>query len=315
MCHRLAPEGDETLFRHFKNTKAMDLVSGRTIVVADASDALASAWEKLILNDVLSVPVMQNGKAFGFLDVVDILSFLMQGELDDQKRVQKFKKAKCGDVSNHSERDMFLKLVETADMWTACNVMADFGKLHRVPIVNLEDALVGLISQSDVLEWIQPFIEENEIGNKTIKEIGLGMDKDVISIPSSKTVREAFLLLLKHNVSGIAVTGKLGELYGNICATDINYIVKSGPDAMTFELLDQTVEQFMKELPPNPIFGYNPIFITPVDSIRVLVRKLVDSHIHRIFVVHNAMHICGIISLIDVISYLLNKAAPQIPEK
>jgi len=287
-------------------------VSGRSIIVVDADEPVANAWEKFIQNNILSLPVQKEGKAIGFLDIIDILSFLLKDDrVDDKKRIKKFENAKCAEVSNHSERDTFLRVYKTADMWTACNVMVDFGKLHRIPIIHETGDLVGLVSQTDVLKWIQPYIEESEIGNRTILETGLGLDKSVIKIDKGKTTREAFKLILEHNISGIAVTGVFEELYGNISGTDFKIVFET--NATDFELLDLTIEEFMKRIPPNPIFGYNPIFVTPQDSLKVLVRKFVDPGVHRIFVVHNVMKICGIISMIDFIKFLLQEASPQVP--
>jgi len=109
-------------------------------------------------------------------------------------------------------------------------------------------------------------------------------------------------------VSGIAVTDAFNRLYGNISATDLNII---GPDYSAFDQLTLSVEEYMKAIPPNRIFGFNPIFIKLVDPLKLLVKMFVDSGIHRIYVVHNVMRICGIISMIDLIKYIIQVAAPK----
>jgi len=195
-------------------------------------------------------------------------------------------------------------------MWTACNALSDFGKLHRLPITR-DHTILGILSQSEVIQWIHPYIEMNDnLGNKSVQEAGFVHNKEVVSINKSRPVKEAFQLILQHKVSGIAVTGDIDQLYGNISATDFNEI---GRDEHFLETLNQPIEKFMKVIPPNPVFGLNPIFTTPTETILVLVRKFAATHVHRIYVVHNAMRICGIISLIDLIKYLIHEAVPKIP--
>jgi len=97
-------------------------------------------------------------------------------------------------------------------------------------------------------------------------------------------------------------------IYMEILATDFKYI--GGPEAKSLDDLDLAIEEYMHKIPPNKIFGLNPVHIRPVDSFTVLIRKLVDSKVHRVYVVHSALKISGVISLIDIIKFVLNEIRP-----
>jgi len=213
---------------------------------------------------------------------------------------------------NHSKRDPLIRVVETANMWTACNVMNDFGKLHRIPVISDENEhLLGLISQIDVIAWLQNYVESNpSLGDRSVGETKLGTNSNVISINKSRTANEAFNLILENKVSGIAITGDFGDLYGNLSATDFKYIGGGGPDAKTLDDLNLSIEEYMHKIPPNKVFGLNPIHIRAVDPFKVLIRKLVDSKVHRVYVVHTALRISGVISLIDIIKFILHEINP-----
>jgi len=53
----------------------------------------------------------------------------------------------------------------------------------------------------------------------------------------------------------------------------------------------------MKLVPPHPLFGLNPIFVRPSDSLRMVFRKFVDSGVHRLYVVQDTFEIVGVISV------------------
>jgi len=243
-----------------------------------------------------------------FLDVIDILSYVLKNS--ESEPISTIIHKPCGPMVNHSKRDPLIRVVEKANLWTACNVMNDFGRLHRIPVIS-DDAgrLLGLVSQMDVIEWLQNYVESNpSLGERSVEETKLGNTSNVVSINKSRTAREAFKLILDNKVSGIAITGDFDDLYGNLSATDFKYI--GGPEAKSLDDLDLAIEEYMHKIPPNKIFGLNPVHIRPVDSFKVLIRKLVDSKVHRVYVVHSALKISGVISLIDIIKFVLNEIRP-----
>jgi len=283
------------------------VAASQDLVVASTEETLDSAWNKLITHHFLSLPVVKDKKPHGFVDVLDILAYVMQG-LTGCKALSELLGVNCQGIANYSQKDDLLRVIKTANMWTAISVMIDFGNLHRLPIIESDNNLFALLSQSDVIKWLQDFIEKDEIGDRSIEEMKIG-SKEVVGISKNTTIRIAFALIVKHKVSGIAVTGEFGELWGNISATDLKYMKDNSTQFQ--EHLNLTVEEYMTKIPPNYVFGYNPIFIRPVDPFKVLIRKIVDSKIHHIYIVEDAFKILGIISLIDLLKYILQESQQQ----
>jgi len=205
---------------------------------------------------------------------------------------------------NLSHRHPFIRAADTANMWTLLNAMIDFGLLHRMPVVD-DKNIVGLLAQSDVVSWIQGFLESDPIGNKAIRDTSMGEQKEVIQIHKDQTMKEAFTKIKESKISGIAVVSEFDSLYGNVSASDVKMV---GMKSDIFMKLNQTVEEFLTNIPPNPAFGLNPVFIRPSDSVKILARKFVDSGVHRIYLVGEMMKLIGVISLIDFIIFLVGEA-------
>lgn len=43
-----------------------------------------------------------------------------------------------------------------------------------------------------------------------------------------------------------------------------------GHDGSNMKALQLTMKEFMKLIPPNPIFGLNPVFVRPSDTLRMV---------------------------------------------
>jgi len=205
-----------------------------------------------------------------------------------------------------SRNNTYIRLMDSANMWTAMNAMVDFGMLHRIPLVADKNQLVAMLSQSDVLKWALEFLEKSSLGDKSVRETSMGAPREVIQIHKKKTVKEAFTKIKDSGVSGIAIVSDFEDLYGNLSATDVKTL---GLNPEMFLKLNQTIEEFLKSVPPNSAFGLNPIFTRPSEPIRILARKFVDSGVHRIYIVADALKIIGVISLVDFMKYLIEEAS------
>jgi len=230
---------------------------------------------------VLSLPVVDDeNDVIGFVDWLDILAFVVTLDkemtnfgYDEVMQHSKFTSKKVRDIVNLSGRDTIIKVASNASMWTLLNAMIDFGELHRVPVVTPTGEFKGLIAQSDVMAWIQPYLEENDLGLRTVRDFQLGVKNEVYSVSFKAPARDAFTLMKEKQVSAVAVLDSYNRLYGNMSATDLRVL---GAETSFLSLLSLQVEKYMEFIPPNPVFGLNPIFARPTDTLRVVRQSLLN---------------------------------------
>ncbi len=111
----------------------------------------------------------------------------------------------------------------------AAQVMADH-TLRRLPVVNDEGFLVGIVTDADVLEaetaesafhQLEPGVEEEWLA---VREI---MSREVITITADATVGELVTVLMKYKIGGLPVVQPSAqsprqlELVGIVTETDI----------------------------------------------------------------------------------------------
>lgn len=107
-----------------QTVKVLDMVQEGKIVDAMSDSPLLDAYEKLVANNILSVPVfsVDKRKYIGFLDMVDIVYHFIETLTDEEissgfsSFKKKFATVKCGDIVNKSLRDPFKALGKNASV-------------------------------------------------------------------------------------------------------------------------------------------------------------------------------------------------------
>lgn len=100
-------------------------------------------------------------------------------------------------------------------------------EVRRLPVVNKQRELVGILTRSDLLQHVPFFPDEEELADElpyitmTVEE---AMSYDPISIESTDTVQDAAELMLEAKVSGLPVRAG-NRLVGIITESDIFRLV------------------------------------------------------------------------------------------
>lgn len=174
--------------------------------------------------------------------------------------------------------------------------------LREVAITKDDGQLVGIITQYTIVNWLANInpTKIGELAEMSIEAFKLGF-KEVVTIPETSTVLQAFLKIYSSNISGVAVNNGEGKLIGNISISDLKDI---GSEADKFSKLFIEVKKFIqsrdygKKVP-------NLVFVTPTKSIKELLQQFKTYGIHRVYIVQNdSVHApVGIINSTDVVSF------------
>jgi 5'-AMP-activated protein kinase regulatory gamma subunit len=303
-------------------TRAEQLrVPDNKVFIAERTDKVVDVFKGLVRHNFLSVPVLQKTKHkwFGFLDLADIVLYVVNtfGEsklnVDEDfwtlvEREEEFQHKTVNDLMRFplTRRNPFNPVKGGYSLLYAIEALARERSLHRVPVVDDERKLMNLITQSQVVRFLQQNM--HLLGDKRstpVNEIH-GVMHDVYCINMHQRAIDAFHQMVDKEVTGVAIVDDTGKLRGNLSLRDLKAM---STDGRFFWRLYQTVDNYLTKLKRETKEGGRPKRVQTCKATHTLehaINLLADHSIHRVFVVDDAKKPIGVITLKDVLVELLS---------
>jgi len=283
---------------------------------------------KMEKEGVTSIPILEGGKLVGFVDNLDLLSFLVQVSSKNlfdtttgdsptlttdslrmiMRRQREFRLSQVKDVFDISKRLTF-KII-TDDKLLKDALVPLLKGAHRIGVVSSTDPkkLVGVISQTDFANFIETdFIKiyrTKEIQAQQCKNI----TREIASIPSSAPTINALMRMYQKGLSSIAITEGTG-LVGTLSASDLKYTRFS----TEFLRLLEPVHQFTKSI--RSVQGKPADYLITVPSdfrIIDMLQILHKERIHRLFIIDPfSKKTVGVMSLTDILRDVFETVLPS----
>jgi len=292
-----------------------------TVFVAERTDKIVDVFKGLVKHNFLSVPVLQKTgrKWYGFLDMGDIVSYVCNtfgsAQLSSTQdfwalfnKEESFRHVTVKDVmkSPLTRRNPFHPIKGGYSLLYAVEALAKERNLYRVAVIDDDRQLLNLITDSQVLTFLHENIEK--IGPKVDKTVAdMHVLKEVVHIKESQPALDAFNLMVKEAISGVAVVDDRGHLVGNLSVRDLKVMA---PDGGLFWRLYGTAKSFLEKLHAEYAGSGRPATVqtcTMNDTLKNVITKLAANRIHRLFVVDEKNMPIGVISLRDVLMEVLEK--------
>lgn len=188
-------------------------------------------------------------------------------------------------------------------LYEACRKMLKT-RARRIPLVDRDDetgrdTVVSVITQYRILKFIAVNNEHNTVLlKKPVRDIGLGTYKNLATARMNSTVLEAVHMMVANNISCIPIVDEDNRLLNAFEAVDIIPCIRGG----VYEDLSSTLgEALCKRSDDSP-----GIYIcTEDDRLDAIFDTIRKSRVHRLVVVDDENRLKGVISLSDVLKYVL----------
>jgi len=174
--------------------------------------------------------------------------------------------------------------------------------VHRVAVMDDNDSLMGVITQSLLLRAIQ-----NDLGRMaglsdiTARSMRMTEVSKLITVPYNSTAFDAFMKMHKECLSSLTVVSETGSIVENLSATDIKGAL---PD---FKRLQLPVKDYLPTT-RDLVLGRNRHGLVMCDlgsSLMALLATINEAKVHRIYVADEQGRPVGVISLTDICHSLL----------
>jgi len=188
-------------------------------------------------------------------------------------------------------------------LYEACRRMLKT-RARRIPLVDVDDEtgremVVSVITQYRILKFIAVNNEKyTMLLKKPVREIGLGTYTDLVTASMSNSVLDVIHLMVKHNISAVPIIDSEGKVLNVFEAVDVIPCIRDG----LYEELTASVGDALSLRPEDFPGIYTCSEDDRLDAIFDTIRK---SRVHRLIVVDDDNHLRGIISLSDILKYVL----------
>jgi CBS-domain-containing membrane protein len=292
------------------------LGEGFEVKFVKSNDSFVSVLKRLSEWKVSSAPVWNDGKKefVGLIDMADLVatvSTVIEAKVEAMEKTTLtwddrdiMAKQTIEELMDFSEQNPFQTVMDSDPLTYVLNMFSSNTDLHRVAVFNSEDKLVGLLTQSRMLEFIYQNKHRwnSEIAKKTMKVVK-PLDFTNVALSSFRDPVEKCLLTdptwqayrkISHKeISALAVTNNSGVLMGCLSVSDLK---RSGDDFLKDMYLP--VGEYIRKSRPTE----GGISCTDAASIDEAIRWTISNKVHRIFVVDDQSKPLRVISLCDFIS-------------
>jgi len=276
------------------------------VVHLETTSTVRDALKTFCAEKVLSCPVadsLNKGSVHGFLDLFDLLSFLLelweenqQAETDDFAKLgDKFLNHPVSDLTDRSDNDVFAALIGTEH---AHRLVRLFGLgVHRVALLNLQGALTSIISQSDIVKYFHENLQLlGENADKPIQELGMTtLDKLLVTAEEGDSTISVFKLLASNLISAAPVVDKQGTLVGTLSVSDLKFL----QDDLSPLLLTTSQYKSKLEITPCP-----SVVCTQDTTLGSVISTLATTNVHRVWVVDAQHKPVSVVSITNVCEFL-----------
>lgn len=279
-----------------------------------SEQTVKQALTELDENKITSAPVLdiQNNRALGFVDMLDFVKYALDVAKEQQhtkdlwlrqiiKSTTLFGNEKLGKLIDDSGRNPFRPLTMNATLSDAAQIFRT--GVHRIPIVNEKGEVVCIISQSDLVAFLHKNTDMFQaVLNKKVSDASAKLIHKVITVHMSSPVIDAFEMLYTKGVNAVAIVDNDGRIVGNLSPADLKGIV-----GHSFESLYGDVDSFLKLVRSKEIQKqeHQVATVSADSTLQAAVDRMMELHVHRIYIENVDRKPVGVITLTDIISALV----------
>lgn len=303
---KLAVESIRT-FLNSKTSYDVLPVSYRLIVL-DTALLVKKSLNVLLQNNIVSAPLWdsETSKFAGLLtssDFINVIQYYFSNP-DKYELVDKLQLNGLKDI----EKAIGVEPLDTASihpsrpLFEACLKMMG-SRTRRIPLIDQDEEthreiVVSVLTQYRILKFVALNCRETNFLKKLIGELNIITEENVKSCFMTTPVIDAIQLLSQNGIASIPIVDENGILINVYEAVDVLGLIKGG----IYNDLSLSVGEALMRRSDDFEGVYTCTKNDTLSSIMDTIRK---ARVHRFFVVDNNGKLVGVLSLDDILRYIL----------
>ncbi|KAL2053518.1 hypothetical protein ABVK25_006170 [Lepraria finkii] len=297
------------------------------LIIFDTALLVKRSLAILIQNGIVSAPLWDSKTSSfaGLLTTSDYLN-LIQYYWQNPEQVQKIDQFRLNSLRD-IEKAIGVQPLETVSihpqrpLYEACRRMLE-SRARRMPLVDVDDEtkramVVSVVTQYRILKFVAVNVPETKLLRKPLKHLKLGTYKNLETARMESSVFEVIHQLVNNSISSVPILNSDGVVTNVFEAVDVITLIKGG----VYDDLNLNVGEALQKRSEVREYLYgrysSGVMLTVtqdfpgiytcsiddrLDTVFDTIRK---SRVHRLVVVDEDNRLVGILTLSDILEYIL----------
>jgi CBS-domain-containing membrane protein len=301
-------ENNEIFSYFMKHKFCYDIMpKSAKVVVFDTQLLVKKAFFALIYNGVRAAPLWDSKlqKFVGMLTITDFILILQKYYRTPNAKIEELEEHKLETwrevLKEYNRPFIYLKPDDT--LYEAVRVLAK-DRVHRLPIIDPHTGnVLCIVTHKRILRYLYLFIydmPQPEYLQKSIGELNIGIYDNIRTIQTTTSISEALNIFVATRVSSLPVVDaqqKLVNIYSKFDVIDL-------AAEKTYNNLDVSVTEAL-EYRRNRFDGVASC--TKHETLSTIMERIVNKEVHRLVVIDDESRVLGIVSLSDILRYIVLK--------
>ncbi|KHJ92290.1 CBS domain protein [Oesophagostomum dentatum] len=294
-----------------KAHKCYDLIPTSTkLVVFDTQLPVRKAFFALVYNGVRAAPLWDSQKQrfIGMLTITDFIKILIKhyeaGDKEEKMRALEEEQISHWREQFESDEGGIRPLVTidpSESLHRAVQVLCE-SKVHRLPVMDKHTGNISyILTHKRLIKFLNlylPDLPRPAFMDSTPKELGIGSWGDIVTIHVDTPLHDALEIFLHNRVSALPLVDENGRVVDIYAKFDVISLAAE----KSYDRLDCTVQEALKHR-SECFEGVQ--CCSETDSLYDVLRAIVKAEVHRFIVTDADKKVVGIISLSDILKYLI----------
>ncbi|WKX98925.1 hypothetical protein Q1695_014084 [Nippostrongylus brasiliensis] len=292
-----------------KAHKCYDLIPTSTkLVVFDTQLPVRKAFFALVYNGVRAAPLWDSEKQrfIGMLTITDFIKILIKHYEagDKEEKMRALEEEQISHWREQFEADGIQPLVTidpSESLYRAVQILCE-SKVHRLPVMDKNTGNISyIITHKRLIKFLSLYLHDlprPAFMDCTPKELGIGSWGDIVTIHVDTPLHDALDIFLRNRVSALPLVDEEGRVVDIYAKFDVISLAAE----KSYNHLDCTVQEALKH---RSEYFEGVQCCRETDSLFVVVEAIVRAEVHRLIVTDANKKVVGIISLSDILKFLV----------
>ncbi|XP_035688365.1 5'-AMP-activated protein kinase subunit gamma-1-like isoform X7 [Branchiostoma floridae] len=307
-------EGDDAVYLNFMRSHHIyDIIpTSSKLVVFDTQLLVKKAFFALVYNGIRAAPLWDSRTQnfVGMLTITDFINVLQKyykSPLVQMDELEEHKIATWREVLGLTNRPLVSidpdeTLFEGIKRLIGC-------KIHRLPVIDETTGnAIYVLTHKRILKFLWLYLKDipkPDYMNNTLEELGIGTYSNIATASGNIPVIQALHIFVQRRVSALPVVddnGKVVDIYAKFDA--INLAAEK-----TYNNLDITIRQALQHRSQ----GFEGVHrCLKTETLDTICDRVVKAEVHRLVVVDTDDCVVGVVSLSDILKFLVLKPADPV---